>query len=629
MHPGSMRFHCLFLFALTLTACTRPDHPVPTPSPPPAGATWHQQLDAQGVYAWPPPTNAVATDGPLAHDQLRISPRYAVRIRPAAPAAAWQTATVYGSVPRNGQPRASQRPDGAEFAVAAGLTMSWASALYQTAVDVEIERIDGRPFAGTNAVTLRPTTLNFAIQQTTPTRLRIRVPYRETGYRFSVEFEDDLITTYNDGQGSTGQLTTNPTPYAVHTEPRHALLLFLQPPAVAPPQPTDGVIATIPPGSLDPDRLPDADILVFQPGLHRLPPRTHAYLPARTRWLHLQPGAYIKGAFEFRGEQTDYRVTGYGVISGEAYVYEADRRAEAGHTPYTQRSDAFADCHGSCVRLLQFWSSAHPQTLRIDGVTLANPPYHTLTVFGDTKTFSNQIRHLQQVGSWYWQSDGPELFPQGTLQHSFLHANDDAIKLYHSDVRVQDVVVWKGENGAIFQWGWIPRTVRRVRVSDVTIIHDRTGWLDAKHNSGIFNAAAHWNGPAHTIADSQHEIADLLFERIRAEGRHSVGMRFTVLANWRDIVIRDFHVEAWNGLPLSSQASTFRLANPSPGKAPVQLGTPGDPVALRLINYRVGGERIKKSADGGNWSSLDAGRLNFDGGLWPHWQTDAAPPEQL
>src|SRR5699024_7289461 len=94
-------------------------------------------------------------------------------------------------------------------------------------------------------------------------------------------------------------------------------------------------------------------------------------------------------------QQDSYKVTGYGVLSGERYVYEADTREG-----YRHRTES-TDCHADCVKMLQFASKDDPQHLDLHGVTIAEPPYHSFVVYGNEDTFTMDVRRYQQVGSWY------------------------------------------------------------------------------------------------------------------------------------------------------------------------------------------------------------------------------------
>ncbi|CAM4852215.1 unnamed protein product, partial [Rotaria magnacalcarata] len=67
-------------------------------------------------------------------------------------------------------------------------------------------------------------TLNFKKELIDSRTIRILVPYRAAGYRFSVEFEKQLFTTYHTNYGPSENTAGQP----IHTEPRHALLIFAE-----------------------------------------------------------------------------------------------------------------------------------------------------------------------------------------------------------------------------------------------------------------------------------------------------------------------------------------------------------------------------------------------------------------
>ncbi len=570
------------------------------------------------VLTWQHTGHDIASSGQVPESKVRRSNRYAVRVAPVkdGPGAAADS-FVYMSVPRGGrQTGGDARPDGAEFAFASGLTMSWSTFLYGETVWLAIERIDGNPVGPIENVVIRPTNLDLEKRKKDDRTMLIRLPFRPEGYRFSVEFKDDYVTSYNDGSGTAGKLTLDPSGKAIHAEPRHALLIFAESfpsgPAATPTS-NDGVIHYPAPGPVSNLHEIQADIIHFRPGVYWMPRNYHARLRDSVGRVHLDPGAYVKGAFEFGGMLDAYRVTGHGILSGELYDYEPDRRSENGHQPYNRRDDTFSDCHGTCLRLLQFYSLPRPQALLVHGITLANPPYHAVTIFGDEATMQTDFRHYKQIGGWYWQTDGVELFSGGSLENSFLHCNDDVIKLYHSGVSVSNVIVWKCENGPVFQWGWIPRSIRHVRVRDVDIIHNRMFWRDVKHNAGLFNSARHWSGDEHT-ANPDYWIEDMVFENIRSEGMNLAAMRFYLLSNWRDIEIRNLWIESWNELAPHEQASKFQ---PVQDARRTRQTICDRNMGLQLINYRVGNQQVTRQA--GNWSSHQAGRLDFDAALWDAW----------
>lgn len=545
--------------------------------------------------------------GPLAAEEVGpppISARYQVRWRSRDSDGQFQQAVVYCSRPRSGPTPSYTRQDGAEFAVTAGLTMSHSTIVAQGPITLEVERAEG----DTGCI-IRPLHLGLVAEETGSRTIQITVPQSQDGIHVSVEFHDDLVTAHNDMSGVSGKLVEEAVGPAVHTEPRHALMIFVEPPRPElVPTEADGVIFRPAPGRVDNLGDVDADIILFGPGAYEIPATSHVYLPARVRWLHLAEGAYVRGAFEFRGEQEDYRVTGHGVLSGEHYPYECDRS----HA-YRSRPDGNGNAHATGLRMLQFFSRDRPQRLTVSGITIVNPPYHSFVVFGETGSFRTTFVNYKQVGGWYWQSDGVEVYDGGAVRRSFFHANDDVFKLYHSDVNVENCVVWKGENGPVFQLGWMPRNLHAIRVRGVDVIHNRIGWKDIKQNTGIINSARHYTDPgAENKADPQAIIRDIFLEDIRCEGMCPAALRLYPLSSWKDVIVRNLSIERWNELPLATGMSCLEP------QWNADRSRRADVENVCLENYRVGDATISFEND--NWQHDHVGRLNFDVSQWGRWK---------
>ena len=81
-------------------------------------------------------------------------------------------------------------------------------------------------------------------------------------------------------------------------------------------------------------------------------------------------------------------------------------------------------------------------------------------------------------------------FPGGfisTVSNAFIHANDDALKLYKNGGRVKNCVIWQSNNGTVFQFGWFPKSVCDVKVSDVDVIHFGNWYGANQSNRAVFN----------------------------------------------------------------------------------------------------------------------------------------------
>jgi hypothetical protein len=552
----------------------------------------------------------------VAAGSVRRSTRYDVRVATRAAPDVLHDSFTYMSLPRSGRDKETDLDDdGAEFAADAHMTMSWSSFLYETDTWVEIELKHGPAHSSADEVTIRPTTLNFHKELVNERTIRILVPYLPQGYRFSVEFKSEQLTSYKNANGTL--TVTAEGNRAVHTEPRNAMLIFAEPKLTGAdvdrliPNPALNSIYYPEQGKITNLHEVTEEVIYFHPGTYYMDANYHAYLRSSVRWIYLAPGAYVKGAFQFRRGATDFKVTGFGVLSGEQYVYEPDRTAQ-----YLHLAENIEECHATCVKMLEFESGSQQQQLTLHGLTLSNPPYHSFVVHGDFRHFMVNASQTKQVGAWYWQTDGPELYDGSSLQHSFVHANDDALKLYASRVTVADVVIWKAENGPAIQWGWAPRTIDDVHIDGVDVIHNRM-YLDS-HNSCIINSARHFLIPHSTrLADPTARVSNVFLRNIRSEGMNLCAMRLYALASWERIRIENLWIERWNELDLETQASKFEALSNAAGERVFIGDELNDRSGLAIENYTVAGERISKAAD--NWRSYQPGRLDFDASLWENW----------
>ncbi len=129
------------------------------------------------------------------------------------------------------------------------------------------------------------------------------------------------------------------------------------------------------------------------------------------------------------------------------------------------------------------------------GVTVANQSFWTTGFDGVSEDIVGDISNYKSVGGWYHQTDGAEpyrgrnaarLYPNsGRIEHSFIHNNDDTLKMYESGMVARNIVVWKEDNGPVVQWGWWPRQLSNILVEDIFVIHNSFDWngiIDAYDN---------------------------------------------------------------------------------------------------------------------------------------------------
>ena len=273
------------------------------------------------------------------------------------------------SVPRGGKDKIGYtEEDGAEFTSKADYTMSWSSFEYAADVWVNVTLKTGQAITSADQVTIRPTDLGLKKRLVNSSTVAVKVPYSKDGYRFSVEFDPQQVTAYNDLSGGSGTLTTEEAGNrAIHTEPQNSMLVF------ANPKPTAKQAAELIPSKKSGLHLPAQGRSGEQPQQHQPGDRLlrarhllHGFgLPrrsARQRQVGL-PGAgrVREGRLPVPPRHPEaYKVTGLGVLSGEQYVYEAD-------TTNGYQHNVNENCHVTCVKMLQFESSNTGQTLAAAG----------------------------------------------------------------------------------------------------------------------------------------------------------------------------------------------------------------------------------------------------------------------
>jgi hypothetical protein len=593
---------------------------------PPAQAAAVSTADSEQLKTWWHDNHELNTSSPVAGDKVRRSSFYDVQVATAAAPATRYDSFPYMSIARSGKGKIGYtKEDGAEFSSAANLTMSWSSFQYATDVWVDVSLRTGQTISSADQVKIKPSSLDFAKQLVDSDTVRIKVPYSTAGHRFSVEFDPQLYTAYNDMSGpatDAGRLTTESGGgnRAIHTEPRNSMMIFAEPAPTGTerdrlvPTPASGSTYYPPQGQVTNLNTISEEIVYFRPGTYYMTSKYHALLPKQVKWVYLAPGAYVKGAIRFPDDsQGLYKVTGYGVLSGEQYVYEADTANNYDHL------SGSSNCHSTCVKMLQFASAqGRQQHLDLQGVTINEPPYHSFVVYGDEQTFSMRVENYKQVGSWYWQTDGIELYRGSTMKNTFFNANDDVLKMYHSDVTIDNTVIWKNENGPVIQWGWTPRNIDNVRVSNTHVIHNRMYWKDVKYNTCILNSSSHWeNTGSTTTANPSTWVKNMTFENITVEGMTNCAIRVFALSSTENIHVKNLKIGAWSHLDPSSQVSLLKRYSNSSGQKVALGNETRDSRGLKLENYTVGGTVIDKA--GSNWAADKLGRIGFDADTWDNW----------
>ena len=552
---------------------------------------------------------------------VRQSHKYSIQVSSSLDVlnASYYDSFVYASIPRNGNgnilkaggPVSATNVDGISIEADVNITMAWTQFVYSRDVWVKIHRLDGTKVGKENVI-IRPVTLNYNMTDSNGD-LFVRVPYSSQGTRFSVEFQDNLYT-YRDscatpvcdfvqnevanGFSFVKNLTSeNPV---MGVEPRDALLIFaspfLEPDLVPDPEASTSLV--IKPGFVTGLDKISASAIIFQPGVYYFGPTAHANLSASVDHVYIAAGAYVKGAIEFNTNVSQIYATGYGVLSGEQYVYQAN--TALGYI--NVKSDGTS---------LHMWSGtsypSHGQTFNLKGITLNAPPFNSMDFRGDLESLSVQASDYKQVGAFFGQTDGIENYPGSHVRDIFYHTNDDTIKTYYSNVLIERVVVWKGTTAPTVQFGWASRNLTNITVNNVDIIHSRYNSNDS--HPSLFGANQIYMLPENqtNTAQLQNTVSNITFSNFRSEGISGNLLRIVPLSNFRNFLIENVSIDVFSVRSNDIFESQF----------PEWTDEQGNPVRIEgfhIKNFFVNGTKVSTEAD--NWQAEKLGGLNVAKSLW-------------
>lgn len=146
---------------------------------------------------------------PVDDDAVRRSVFYDVKVATYAKDDTKFDSFPYISIPRGGRNKtgySNNENNGAEIADQANLTMSWSSFLHSTDCWMYITLRNGVTISSIIDVTIRPSAFKLFKEYIDSSTVRVFVPYDVNGYRFSVEFNNQLYTAYNDLSDVSGKL---------------------------------------------------------------------------------------------------------------------------------------------------------------------------------------------------------------------------------------------------------------------------------------------------------------------------------------------------------------------------------------------------------------------------------------
>ena len=392
---------------------------------------------APSLSVYPPPRGA----------GVSLSASFTVTVRQNGTAAA-MSSTVYSGVSDG---RCTEMGEAGTPWCPRGHSQAWTSFFFAGApVTVTVARQGG--WGNWSRVVLRPRSAGVAPDRVNATHLSFELAPSALGYKLSLE--------------SAPQITPAPPGPAAAGWPARvseSLMIFADPQAVAP---DPGAAACQRPACI-----------YYGAGVHDL--GGQLVLPRNVSRVYVAGGAWLNGGFVSAGGGA-LTISGRGVISGTTFPFLKD--------PKGMRCEYDGTF---CWALINLDGSAQP---RLEGVVLHDPPKY----YFRTYAASAQLVAVKMLGAWVPNSDGVATGVNGIVADSFIRSSDDSIKLFESGMRVNDVVVWQGTNGAVFQLGWwSDHAQQNIVVQRITVLHAEWKYLGDPWNKqfGTNNAVVNLRGP--------------------------------------------------------------------------------------------------------------------------------------
>ena len=224
-----------------------------------------------------------------------------------------------------------------------------------------------------------------------------------------------------------------------------------------------------------PQTVSASDSAVVLDGYHK---GTYKVPPSVNR-ISIPLGAYYRGNII---SDHDIQVDGLGIISQEGIK----------HSGYEKDEDNPFKCNVA-VR-------GNDTRMKITGVTSIEPAMYHFWVWPGNGTVYEGVKAF----SFLYETDA---YIGSQILDCFSKVNDDNVKLYISDIKVERLSTYLQGNGHTFQFGWGNYGSRKnIRVKDITVFRDLNNQKECKYVRSFIN----WRKP-----DVPNVIEDVCFENIR------------------------------------------------------------------------------------------------------------------
>lgn len=248
----------------------------------------------------------------------------------------------------------------------------------------------------------------------------------------------------------------------------------------------------------------DANVVYWGPGVHDI----GEHYPIKSNTIYyLEGGAYVKGSFLAASNATNVKIRGRGILSG----------IDIAHCGYNQcKFDKTAILLGSVKTSKSY----------VEGITITNPGQYCIQSYGGYLETTNV-----KCFGWWYETDGWVGGNDSKLTDSFFKVNDDVVKLYFSNMQIDDLVIYHQNNGAPFQFGWGSEQGANCNINNIDIIADESTSLGNNHS--MLNCA---NGNA------SNKVSNIKFNDIRVDQNLTAIFGLNSAGNYSNIEVNNLLV---------------------------------------------------------------------------------------
>lgn len=363
---------------------------------------------------------------------------YKIRVRSNASSNEWQE--CFGLVTRSLYTESNEN----YFSILEGWTHTYANIEMNSAIEVEIAKADGSPIT---KATVHPDQKSSAVTII-------------DGKAYFTMDHPALIAVDIDGQMDDQDTGRDQFAQAYDGPPIHAVSIFAHP-IFEKPDSTLAGVAVVHPGETPPGDPGSFNTLYFAPGVHNI---GKEYQVHKNKQYYIPGDAIVYGTLGNQDNDNGMNIHIYGVgtISGDSLK----------HPEYDPDVPGFpnADIDPVEGRPWKPISIVDSEGTLVEGVCLANPAFHALSLPTNVKGEKVTTVRWAKVISWRGNGDGfgnPHI-----VEDCFLRTQDDSFYVKGDRRRC---VIWNDANGAAFVMSNIPDYFPIV-IEDCDIIYSRASW---------------------------------------------------------------------------------------------------------------------------------------------------------